>query len=138
MNKLQANICLICVTMIWSAEVIILSCLPGEIMPFAVSSITNLIGAALLFMCFFRKIKAEIVKEGKRLVIRSALLAVLNFTYNIMYIFGWKSFDVLAGDFTISMTVIFMPALMLLMRHTAYGTDPGRVRIHADKSDRKV
>ena len=23
-------------------------------------------------------------------------------------------------------------------RHTAYGTDPGRVRIHADKSDRKV
>ena len=116
MNKLQANICLICVTMIWSAEVIILSCLPGEIMPFAVSSTTNLIGAALLFMCFFRKIKAEIVKEGKRLVIRSALLAVLYFTYNIMYIFGWKSFDVLTGDFTISMTVIFMPALMLLMR----------------------
>ena len=107
-------------------------------MPFAVSSITNLIGAALLFMCFFRKIKAEIVKEGKCLVIRSALLAVLYFTYNIMYIFGWKAFDVLTGDFTISMTVIFMPALMLLMRHTAYGTDPGRVRIHADKSDRKV
>ncbi len=89
-------------------EVIILSCLPGEIMPFAVSSTTNLIGAALYF------------------------------TYNIMYIFGWKSFDVLTGDFTISMIVIFMPALMLLMRHTAYGTDPGRVRIHADKSDRKV
>ena len=116
MNKLQANICLICVTMIWSTEVIILSCLPGEIMPFAVSSITNLIGAALLFMCFFRKIKAEIVKEGKRLVVQSALLALLYFTYNIMYIFGWKSFDVLTGDFTISMTVIFMPALMLLMR----------------------
>ena len=52
MNKLQANICLLCVTMIWSAEVMILSYIPNGIMPFAVSSMTNLIGAALLFMCF--------------------------------------------------------------------------------------
>ena len=116
MNRFQANICLLCVTAIWSAEVIILSCLPDSIMPFAVSCITNLIGAALLFMCFFRRIKNEIVKAGKALVIQCALLAVLYFTYNVMYIHGWNAFDVLTGDFTISMTVIFMPVLMLLLR----------------------
>ena len=116
MNRFQANICLLCVTAIWSSEVIVLSCMPDTVIPFAVSCMTNLIGAALLFMCFFKRIKNEIMKAGKGLVIQCALLAVLYFTYNVLYIYGWKSFDVLTGDFTISMTVIFMPGLMFLLR----------------------
>ena len=52
MNKLQANLCLICVTMLWSTEVIIFACIPDDVVPFATTSITNIIGALLLFLCF--------------------------------------------------------------------------------------
>ena len=102
--------------MIWSAEVMILSYIPNGIMPFAVSSMTNLIGAALLFMCFFRKIKGEIRKEGKAIVLRCAMLAVLYFVYNVMFIYVWKNFDPLTGSYTISTTVVLMPLLLFLMR----------------------
>ena len=59
MNKLQANICLVCVTLLWSTEVIIYACIPDSVIPFATTAITSLIGAALLFLCFFKRIKAS-------------------------------------------------------------------------------
>ena len=39
MNYLQANLCLLCVTFCWSTEVIIFSCIPDAVSPFAVTSI---------------------------------------------------------------------------------------------------
>jgi hypothetical protein len=50
MNKFQANICLVCVTLLWSTEVIIYACIPDSVVPFATTSITSMIGAALLFI----------------------------------------------------------------------------------------
>ena len=116
MNKMQANICLICVTLLWSTEVIIFACIPNNVAPFATTAITNLIGAALLFLFFFKRIRAEIKKGGKKLLLRILLLSVLNCTYNVMYLYGLKTFDVSTGAFTISMTGVILPVILFMSK----------------------
>ncbi|MBQ3285753.1 MAG: DMT family transporter [Ruminococcus sp.] len=116
MNKLQANLCLICVTLLWSTEVIIFACIPDSVSPFATTSITGLIGAVLLFLCFFKRIKAEIKKGGKKLLLRTLLLSVLNCSYNILYQYGLDFFDVSTGAFTLSMTVVILPVILLMVK----------------------
>ena len=116
MNKLQANLCLICVTFLWSTEVIIYACIPDSVFPFATTAITNLIGAALLFLCFFKRIKSEIKRGGKKLLLRVLLLSVLNCSYNVLYIYGLDYFDVSTGAFTLSMTVVILPVILLMSK----------------------
>lgn len=116
MNKLQANLSLICVTFLWSTEVIIYSVIPDSVLPFATTSITNLIGAVLLFLCFFKRIKAEIGKGGKKLLLRALLLAVLNCGYNNLYLYGLDFFDVSTGAFTLSMTVVVLPVILIMAK----------------------
>ena len=48
MNSMQANLCLICVTLCWSTEVIIFANIPESVPPFATTCITSMIGAVLL------------------------------------------------------------------------------------------
>ena len=114
MNKMQANICLVCVTLLWSTEVIIFACIPDNLVPFATTAITNLIGALLLFLFFFKRIRAEIKNGGKKLLLRILFLSVLNCGYNVMYIYGLKTFDVSTGAFTISMTGVILPVLLFM------------------------
>lgn len=116
MNKLQANICLVCVTLLWSTEVIIYACIPDDIVPFATTSITNLIGSALLFGCFFRRVKAELVKGRKKLLLRILLLSALNCSYNVLYQYGLNYFDVSTGAFTLSMTVVILPVILFMSK----------------------
>ena len=116
MNKLQANLCLICVTLIWSTEVIIFACIPDNVLPFATTCITNLTGAALLFLCFFRRIIAAFKKDGSKLLLRCLLLGVLNCAYNVMYIYGLDYFDVSTGAFTLSMTVVILPVILMMRK----------------------
>lgn len=116
MNKMQANICLLCVTMMWSTEVIIFACIPDSVLPFATTCITNLIGAAILFFCFFRRIREAFSRSGRKIALRCGALSVLNCTYNVLYIYGLKSFDVSTGAFTLSMTVVILPVI-LIIRH---------------------
>lgn len=118
MNKLQANLCLICVTLLWSTEVIIFACIPNSISPFATTAITSLIGAVLLFLCFFKRITASFKSGGKKLLLTGILLSVLNCSYNVMYQFGLKEFDVSTGAFTISMTVVILPVLLMMKRES--------------------
>lgn len=116
MNKLQANLCLVCVTFLWSTEVIIFACIPDSVIPFATTSITSLIGAVLLFLCFFKRIKAELARGGKTLLKRAILLSVLNCGYNVMYQYGLDYFDVSTGAFTLSMTVVILPVILLMRK----------------------
>ena len=44
------------------------------------------------------------------------LLAVLNASYNALYLYGTKSFDVASGAFTFCMTVVVLPVVLLTMR----------------------
>ena len=116
MNKMQANICLVCVTLLWSSEVIIFACIPDSVVPFATTAITNLIGAALLFICFFKRIKAAFRSEKKKLLLRVLFLSVLNFGYNNLYQYGLDYFDVSTGAFTLSMTVVILPVILLMYK----------------------
>ena len=118
MNRLQANLSLICVTLCWSTEVIIFACIPDSVPPFATTCITNLIAAVILFLCFFKRIKSEVSRAGKKLILRCMLLGALNCAYNIFYIYGLDYFDVSTGAFTFSMTVVILPVILLTRKRS--------------------
>ncbi len=116
MNRLQANLCLICVTLCWSTEVIIFSCIPDSVLPFATTFICNAIATVVLAACFFKRIKREMSKSSKKILLKCLLLGVLNCAYNALYMYGLKSFDVSTGAFTFSMTVVVLPVVLITMR----------------------
>ena len=58
MNRLQANLCLLCVTLCWSAEVVLYACIPDGIPAFATTCVTAFVGAALLFVPFRARLAA--------------------------------------------------------------------------------
>ena len=118
MNKLQANLCLICVTLCWSSEVIIFACIPNDILPFATTAITNAIAAIILAACFFKKVKAELKRSSKKLVLRCLLLGVLSCAYNTLYLHGLNYLDVSTGAFTFSMTIVVLPVILITMKKT--------------------
>lgn len=53
---------------------------------------------------------------GRRLVLATLALAVLNSVYNTLYLVGVKTFDIASGVFTFSMTVVMLPVVMISMR----------------------
>ena len=116
MNKLQANLCLLCVTLLWSTEVIIFAVIPDSVEPFATTAITSLIGGALLCLCFFKRIKAALKSGGGKLLLTGILLSVMNCGYNVLYQYGLKEFDVSTGAFTISMTVVILPVILMMRK----------------------
>ncbi len=116
MNHLQANLCLLCVTFCWSTEVIIFACIPNTVSPFATTSITFLAGGILLLIAFARRIIAGLKKDTKKLLLRCVFLSAINGAYNTMFQFGLKDFDVSTGAFTLSLTVVALPVIMLAQR----------------------
>ena len=116
MNNLQANICLLAVTLCWSCEVIIFSIIPDGVNPFATTCVTSLIGAALLGTCFARRIVAAFKRDRWQLARRVAGLGVMNTTYSVLFLVGLQHFDVSTGAFTISITVVVLPVMLLVMR----------------------
>ena len=116
MNRLQANICLLCVTLCWSLEVILYACVPGGIPAFATSCVTCLAGAALLFVPFRSRVATEIRTGGWRFLAATLGLALLSATYNTLFLYGLKSFDVASGAFTFCMTVVVLPVVLMSMR----------------------
>ena len=103
-------------TLLWSTEVIIFACIPDSVVPFATTAITSLIGGLLLFLCFFKRIKAALKNGGKKLLLNGLLLSVLNCGYNVLYQYGLKEFDVSTGAFTISMTVVILPVILMMRK----------------------
>ena len=116
MNRIQANLCLLCVTLCWSTEVIIFACIPGIVSPFATTCITSAAGSILLALCFFRRIIGELKRDAKRVILRCLLLGLMNGSYNVLYLYGLKFFDVSSGAFTLSMTAVILPVILLTMR----------------------
>lgn len=116
MNKLQANLCLICVTLCWSTEVIIFACIPDDVLSFATTAITNAIAAVILAGCFIKRIKSELKRSSKKLLLRCILLGILNCAYNVLYLQGLNQLDVSTGAFTFSMTIVVLPVVLLTMR----------------------
>ncbi|MBR4673457.1 MAG: DMT family transporter [Victivallales bacterium] len=116
MNRLQANICLICVTMCWSMEIVIYSSIPEGTPAFATTCVTSFAGSLLLLAAFFKRMLAALRKNWRSLVTGSAILALLNAMYNAMFICGVKSFDITSGAFTYCMVVVLLPVVLLSLR----------------------
>ncbi len=117
MNKLQANLCLLCVTLCWSTEVILTS-ISSDILPFAWTCITSLIGAVPIFLLFFKRIKTELFLMRKKLLLRCLFLSALNCAYNTLFLYGISYFDVSSGAFTFSMSVVVLPVVLLVRKET--------------------
>lgn len=116
MNRLQANLCLLCVTLCWSAEVILYACVPPGVPAFATTCVTSLAGTALLAVPFRRRVVAALREGGLRFVLAGLGIAALSSAYNTLYLFGMKSLDIASGAFTLSMTVVVLPVVLLTMR----------------------
>ena len=116
MNNLQANICLLAVTLCWSCEVILISVLPEGLNPFAMTCTTSLIGALLLHACFARRIAAVYRSDGLKIARRIVLLGLLNASYNVLIEMGLEYFDVSTGAFTLSMVAVVLPVMLFVMR----------------------
>ena len=112
---MQANICLLCVTLCWSSEAIIFACIPEEVLPFATTSITSFVGSIILFLSFFGRITGYIRENTKRVMLRSLLLAVMNCIYNALYLYGFQNLDLSTGAFSISITAVILPIVLITM-----------------------
>ena len=99
-----------------ATEVIIFSCIPDSVLPFATTFICNAIATVVLAACFFKRIKREMSKSSKKILLKCLMLGVLNCAYNALFMYGLKSFDVSTGAFTFSMTVVVLPVVLLTMR----------------------
>ncbi len=113
MNRLQANLCLLCVTLCWSMEAVLYKCIPAEVPAFATSCVTSCVGAALLLVAFYRRIWEACRANTFRLFSGCLTLAVISAVYNTLYLIGMKSFDVASGAFTFCMTVVILPVVLL-------------------------
>lgn len=118
MNRLQANICLLCVTLCWSLEPILYSCVPEGVPSFATTCVTSFAGCLLLFFAFYRRVIDEVRQNGCKLFRNCLVLAVLSAGYNTMYLDGMKSFDVATGAFTFCMTVVVLPVVLLSVKRS--------------------
>ena len=113
MNRLQANLCLLCVTLMWSMETVLYSCIPDGIPTFATSCVTSFAGTLLLFGAFYKRVITGVRQYGRRLIVNCFICAILNAIYNTMFLYGTKSFDVASGAFTFCMTVVVLPVVLL-------------------------
>ena len=116
MNRLQANICLLCVTLCWSAEIILFACIPAGVPAFATTCATTFAGSALLAVSFRRRVAAALRSGGRKFPAYALLLAALSTSYNTLFLVGVKSFDVASGAFTFCMTVVVLPVVLLSLR----------------------
>ncbi len=116
MNRLQANICLLCVTLCWSAEIILFACIPAGVPAFATTCATTFAGSALLAVSFRRRVAAALSSGGWKFPASALLLAALSTSYNTLFLVGVKSFDVASGAFTFCMTVVVLPVVLLSLR----------------------
>ena len=116
MNRLQANLCLVCVTMFWSAEVLIYACIPAGVSSFATIFVTSLVGVALMLVPFWRRVVASLHEGGLRFVFAMLGLAVLNAVYSTHFIEGMRMFDPAESAFVSCLSVVVMPLVMMAMR----------------------
>lgn len=114
MNRFQANLCLISVTLCWASGTIFYKNIPSELNPFCVTTLTNLVGLLILGIVFFRRLDLRVV--NKRFLLRMLLLGIINTLVNAMLVWGLQRVSVISGAFMQSAcTAVIMPLLLLLI-----------------------
>ncbi len=81
MNRLQANLCLLCVTLCWSSEVILYACIPAGVPAFATTCVTafavNFLGPLLVWLYWTRLSRTPFALRTPRELLRHGLLLTL-------------------------------------------------------------
>lgn len=116
MNRFQANLCLVSVTIFWSSEVLIYACIPSGVPSFATVCVTSLAGAVLMFLPFYRRVVDALRDGGWRFVLAGLGLAAINAAYSLHFIVGLRAFDTTESAFVSCLGVVVMPAVMLALR----------------------
>ncbi len=91
---------------------ILLKNVPADVSPFAVLTMNNGIGAALIALAFFKRIFRNIHKKD---FVHAAVLAAMNVTYNSLMIVALRFMDSAAGSFIISFTLAIIPVMLIVM-----------------------
>ncbi len=112
MTKKENRILLFSITLCWAASYVFVKSLPEDLMDYAY--ITMVTGLATLLLCiiFFRQLKGltfSVVKKGFFL----ALLLMLNLLFDKM---GIDQMTASAASFLASLSIIFVPLLLILLR----------------------
>lgn len=108
MNKLEANLVLLSVTFFWGVQYIFLKNVPEEVSSFAFLAVTNGIGFVLVLAAFF----GELLKITWKLVLKSLILAVLLFCFNIFLTMGSKLEEASTTSFLAAAYIVFIPVIM--------------------------
>jgi|GEM_PF-687229 len=116
MNRIQANYCLLTVSICWSAETILLKNVPSSLSAFAVVFLTNLFAAVILGVVFFGRLRK--LKLNRRVMGNIALLAAMNVAYNVFYTMSLRYLAIPTAVFLRMSTYLIVPiGLLILRRH---------------------
>ena len=114
MNRIQANLCLVTVTICWASEAILLKHVPADIPVFGAIFIITFIGAVALALSFFPRLRSMQVTSS--LVLNTALLAALGVAYVVCYTYGLRYLGISTGEFASMMTYVIIPMALLIIR----------------------
>lgn len=111
MNKFQANICLITVTMLWATEPIFTANLPHSLPSIAAIAMVSGIAATILFICFYKRVIANfsksMLKDAMHLMVLEA--ASLYGAHELMHGGG-----VVSCIFLLQINVVVSPFILML------------------------
>lgn len=108
MNKLEANLVLLSVTFFWGIQYMFLKNVPDDVSTFAFLAVTNGIGFSLVTAVFF----GELLRITWKLVLKSLILAVLLFCFNVFLTMGSKLVEPSTASFLAAAYIVFIPVIM--------------------------
>ena len=113
MNKLEANVSLLSVTICWSVQIFFMQNVPDSVPVFAFMALTNLLGFALLCLVY----RGEIRNINAALLGKGIGLAALNSITNLFFIFGARRIETSSPTalFSGSFYVVIVPVFVMLI-----------------------
>lgn len=117
MNKLQANVSLLAITLLAGIQYAFLKNIPGSVSHFAFLFITNFIG----FMLGMLALGGELCRADRKQIMCSAALAGLLLGFNLFMLIGAGRLDTVVTSFTITAYIAFIPSVSLLFHRQVSG-----------------
>ena len=114
MNKLEADISLLFITFIASAQNVFLIWIPDTVPHFAFLCITNLLGFAMAFAFFF----GELFRLDIRQVKQSAILSAELVLFNIFLLLGVQGVGAVTTNLLLSTNFVFISIVAAMMYKT--------------------
>ncbi len=112
MTRTESNIVLFSITFCWASSYIFIKNLPAALSSFAYMTMTAGLAGIILLIVFFKKLRGL---KGE-LLVRSGILAAVICGNLIFERLGMASITASMGSFVASLTIVFVPLLLLLLK----------------------